>query len=256
MLACSVDVCDYQWNGILYAIFKLLSYWMSYCILYSIWCHIWYCIKLNCLQVQPITQAQARLAGATAIPCSICIVAQRVSNCRHRSIETSRGTIRWALIVNTVASSALQDGLYCIVTVMQPFPQCWHMKLRPGLTAAVRVRPGRVSLTLRQLVHWQSGSAGSMSNVNYVISALTVWVSQTTLSEWLLVGQVIATGVYPAGARLLVLWIWNMTAPTLGPSTCTLVRLQSFAHETEKATQWFDANALNIKPFVRPGSWI
>ena len=44
-------------------------------------------------------------------------------------------------------------------------------------------------------------------------------------------GQEFATGVHPAGARLSVLCIRVMTAPTLGPSTCTLVRQQMYAHE-------------------------
>ncbi len=59
------------------------------------------------------------------------------------------------------------------------------------------------------------------NNVIHDISteSLTVWGSQTAVSEWLLVGRVIATGVYPSGARLPVLWIWIMTAPTSGPST-------------------------------------
>ncbi len=72
--------------------------------------------------------------------------------------------------------------------------------------------------------------------MSYVPSALTVCVSQTTVSEWLLAGQVIAPGVNPAGASLSVLWIWNTTAPTVTswPSTCTLVRLQTYAHETLK----------------------
>ncbi len=47
-------------------------------------------------------------------------------------------------------------------------------------------------------------------------------------------GQEFATSVHPAAARLSVLWIRVMTAPTLGPSTCTLVRLQTCAHENLK----------------------
>jgi hypothetical protein len=50
-------------------------------------------------------------------------------------------------------------------------------------------------------------------------------------------GKIGCRTVYPArsaGARLSVLWIWNMTATTLGPSTSTLVpvRLQMYEHET------------------------
>ncbi len=73
---------------------------------------------------------------------------------------------------------------------------------------------------------WQSGSARIMP---YMISALTVWVSQTSVSEWVLEGRLIATDVYPSG---VVLWIWNMTVPTSGPSTWMLVRLQTYALTT------------------------
>ena len=92
------------------------------------------------------------------------------------------------------------------------------------------------------------GQSGFHYHSRAVISALTVRVSHLPCC----MGQVMSAGVHPTGAHQSALWIWDMTAPTLGPQTRSLVRVQTYAHEYKRC---YNAIAGNIKLF-RAGTWI
>ncbi len=117
-----------------------------------------------------------------------------------------------------------------------------HRRDTPDTLASCTFLVGWLSLTDCQpesRYRRQTWKLQCRDNVSVMLDISTSCASQCDSYLWTTVsaaaqGQEFATSVHPAAARLSVLWFRVMTAPTLGPSTCTLVRRQTYAHENLK----------------------
>ncbi len=121
--------------------------------------------------------------------------------------------------------------------VLRPFGGSVHRWDTPDTLVSCTFLVGWLSLTdckpesrfRRQTssCQWNLKLPECRNNLNVILDLSTSCVSQCDSHLWptasaVARGQEFATSVQPAGARLLVLWIRVMTAPILGPSTCTV----------------------------------
>jgi hypothetical protein len=130
-------------------------------------------------------------------------------------------------------------------------PSLSQMTLAPECQMA-RAADSPPAPVIRQLGHQQAGSART-TWMSYVPSALILWVSQTTVSEWLLAGQVIATGVYPAGLVCQCSESEIRLRPLRDHPLARSCACKRMSTRLKKATRRFDAIAGNIKLFAWAG---